>query len=100
MASCPTFAQHAPGYRDSCVVALLLQLSQRHGLGGVRGAGLLWALELGSDNAAEVVRACREQGLLVNAARPHCLRFMPRLNSTGDSVPGNVLIRILPCWSV
>jgi acetylornithine/N-succinyldiaminopimelate aminotransferase len=28
------------------------------------------------------VQACREQGLLVNAARPHCLRFMPRLNST------------------
>ena len=64
----------------------LLELAQRYGLGEVRGAGLLWALELGRDNAAEVVRACREQGLLVNAARPHCLRFMPRLNSTDQEI--------------
>jgi len=64
----------------------LLQLSRQHGLGEVRGAGLLWALELGRDNAAEVVQACRAQGLLVNAARPHCLRFMPRLNSTAQEI--------------
>ncbi|MBN8489160.1 MAG: hypothetical protein J0M20_15725, partial [Burkholderiales bacterium] len=25
-------------------------------------------------------------GLLINAARPHCLRFMPRLNSTAAEV--------------
>lgn len=60
----------------------LAHLSQRHGLGEVRGEGLLLALELGHDRAAELVALCREQGLLVNAARPHCLRFMPRLNST------------------
>ena len=64
----------------------LLDLAQRYGLAEVRGAGLLWALELGRDNAAEVVRACREQGLLVNAARPHCLRFMPRLNSAQQEI--------------
>jgi acetylornithine/N-succinyldiaminopimelate aminotransferase len=64
----------------------LLDLAQRYGLAEVRGAGLLWALELGRDNAAEVVRACREEGLLVNAARPHCLRFMPRLNSTQQEI--------------
>jgi acetylornithine/N-succinyldiaminopimelate aminotransferase len=64
----------------------LMQLAHRHGLGEVRGAGLLWALELGSEHAAEVVHACREQGLLLNAARPHCLRFMPRLNSTAEEI--------------
>ena len=64
----------------------LLELAQRYGLGEVRGAGLLWALELGRDNAAQVVQSCREQGLLVNAARPHCLRFMPRLNSTQQEI--------------
>ncbi|HEX5804825.1 MAG TPA: aminotransferase class III-fold pyridoxal phosphate-dependent enzyme, partial [Macromonas sp.] len=64
----------------------LQRLAQQHGLGEVRGAGLLWALELGSNNAAEVVQVCREQGLLVNAARPHCLRFMPRLNSTAQEM--------------
>lgn len=60
----------------------LQSLSQQWGLGEVRGEGLLLALELGRDCASEVVQACRERGLLINAARPHCLRLMPRLNST------------------
>lgn len=61
-------------------------LSAREGLGEVRGDGLLLALELGADIAPAVVRECRAKGLLVNAARPHCLRFMPRLNSTVDEL--------------
>lgn len=61
-------------------------LSAQHGLGEVRGAGLLWALELGRDQAPALVGACRERGLLLNAARPHCLRFMPRLNSTAEEI--------------
>lgn len=61
-------------------------LAQRHGLGEVRGEGLLLALELGHDRGAELVQRCREQGLLVNAARPHCLRFMPRLNSSAQEI--------------
>lgn len=60
----------------------LIQLSQELGLGAVRGQGLLLAMELGFHKAAEVVRVAREQGLLVNAPRPHCLRFMPALNTT------------------
>ncbi|MGQ0712002.1 MAG: acetylornithine transaminase [Rhodoferax sp.] len=61
-------------------------LSARHGLGEVRGLGLLWALELGGDHAGALVRECRRSGLLVNAARPHCLRLMPRLNGTSDEI--------------
>jgi acetylornithine/N-succinyldiaminopimelate aminotransferase len=38
------------------------------------------------DRAAQVVDDCRQQGLLVNAARPHCLRFMPALNSTAAEI--------------
>jgi acetylornithine/N-succinyldiaminopimelate aminotransferase len=64
----------------------LEQLSDRHGLGEVRGEGLLCALELGRSTAASIVEQCRERGLLVNAARPHCLRFMPRLNGTDDEI--------------
>ena len=64
----------------------LEHLSARHGLGEVRGHGLLLALELGQNTAPEVVRGCRERGLLVNAARPHCLRFMPRLNGTAAEI--------------
>ncbi len=61
-------------------------LSDRMGLGEVRGDGLLLALELGNDAAPTMVRECRAQGLLVNAARPGCLRFMPRLNSTASEI--------------
>jgi acetylornithine/succinyldiaminopimelate/putrescine aminotransferase len=43
-----------------------------------RGRGLLLALELTVD-AAPVVDACREQGLLVNAVQPKALRFAPPL---------------------
>jgi acetylornithine/N-succinyldiaminopimelate aminotransferase len=65
----------------------LTALSARHGLGEVRGAGLLLALGLGtrSDSAAIVVRA-RELGLLINAPRPDCLRLMPALNVTSDEI--------------
>jgi acetylornithine/N-succinyldiaminopimelate aminotransferase len=58
----------------------LQQLSGDLGLGPVRGVGLLLALELGTDSGADLVRAGMRRGLLLNAARPHCLRFMPALN--------------------
>ena len=77
----------------------LEDLSARMDLGEVRGDGLLLALDLGTDTAAAMVRECRAQGLLVNAARPDCLRLMPRLNSTaheiqqGLEILGSVLSR-------
>ncbi|HET8871733.1 MAG TPA: acetylornithine transaminase [Aquabacterium sp.] len=64
----------------------LSALAHEHGLGEVRGDGLLLAMELGVDCAPEVVRLSRQNGLLVNAARPHCLRIMPRLNSTAEEI--------------
>ena len=72
----------------------LTQLSKEFGLGEVRGRGLLLALELGHDRAAQVVTLARERGLLLNAPRAHCLRFMPALNSTEQEVDdGLVLLR-------
>ena len=64
----------------------LQALSNDLALGEVRGSGLLLALELGAPIAPAIVRACRAEGLLVNAARPTCLRLMPRLNSTADEI--------------
>jgi acetylornithine/N-succinyldiaminopimelate aminotransferase len=61
----------------------LRALSQRHGCGKVRGRGLLLALDLKRDIAAEVAERAMEQGLLLNAPRPDSLRFMPALN-VGD----------------
>jgi predicted acetylornithine/succinylornithine family transaminase len=45
----------------------------------VRGRGLLLALELSSDIADIVVKACLEDGLLINAVKPNAVRFMPPL---------------------
>ena len=72
----------------------LESLSRELGLGEVRGQGLLLALELGRDVAPQVVTAAREAGLLLNAPRSHCLRFMPALNSTeGEIRQGLALLR-------
>jgi len=69
--------------RASHLSGRLQDLSQRHGLAGERGRGLLRVLDLGRPNAARVVDAAREltpDGLLLNAPRPHLLRLMPALN--------------------
>ncbi len=64
----------------------LQDLSAQLGLGEVRGRGLLLAIEVGTNSAPALVRECRTHGLLVNAARPGCLRIMPRLDSTADEI--------------
>lgn len=69
--------------RGEYLSARLLDLSARHGLGGERGSGLLRALVLDGDRGPALVKAALEQepiGLLLNAARPNLLRFMPALN--------------------
>lgn len=61
----------------------LQAVARDHALVGERGAGLLRALVLPSDRAADVVAAAlalEPAGLLLNAPRPHLLRFMPALN--------------------
>ena len=61
----------------------LLELSEKHGLKGERGYGLLRALMLDDDRGPAIVKAALEmdpQGLLLNAPRPNLLRFMPALN--------------------
>ncbi len=64
----------------------LRKLSTRHGLGEVRGSGLLLALALPDGNGDAIAEAAREQGLLINAARPDTLRLMPALNVSEDEV--------------
>ena len=61
------------------LAAGLEELRSRHpALLAVRGAGLLVGVDLAGD-AAPVVEACLAKGLLVNAVRPHTLRFAPPL---------------------
>ena len=46
---------------------------------GVRGRGLLLAMEFSSEIAGGVVNACLQQGLLLNAVKPNAIRFIPPL---------------------
>jgi acetylornithine/N-succinyldiaminopimelate aminotransferase len=83
----------SPGFLDRVAAtgnylqAELEAMSREFGLGAVRGRGLLLALTLGNKpQGAEIVTAAREDGLLLNAPRPDCLRFMPALNVTTAEV--------------
>ena len=58
----------------------LQKLSARHGLGEVRGRGLLLALDLKLPIAPAIVAQAFETGLLLNAPQADTLRFMPALN--------------------
>ncbi|RZN19459.1 acetylornithine transaminase [Bradyrhizobium sp. Leo121] len=58
----------------------LQRLSARHGLGEVRGRGLLLALDLKLPIGAAIVAQAFSKGLLINAPQPDALRFMPALN--------------------
>lgn len=74
---CDRGAQLAEGLR---------RLSTKYGLGEVRGTGLLLGMALPAGNGDAIAEAAREQGLLINAARPDTLRFMPALNVSADEV--------------
>ena len=59
----------------------LESLSEKHGLGGVRGRGLLLALDLKPRvDGPAIVEKALAKGLLLNAPAPDALRFMPALN--------------------
>jgi acetylornithine/N-succinyldiaminopimelate aminotransferase len=64
----------------------LQRMSARHGLGEVRGRGLLLALDLKHPIAASIVAQAFEDGVLLNAPRPDALRFMPALNVTKGEI--------------
>jgi acetylornithine/N-succinyldiaminopimelate aminotransferase len=75
------------------LAARLRALSAERGLGEVRGRGLLLALELGRPVGAALVEAALARGLLINAPRPACLRFMPALNVTREEI--DAMLRLL-----
>ncbi len=58
----------------------LRSLQKKHScITDVRGRGLLIAMQFNSDMAGDVLKACMERGLLVNAVKPNALRFIPPL---------------------
>jgi len=60
----------------------LQRISARHGLGEVRGRGLLLALDLKLPIGAAIAAQALQAGLLLNSPQPDSLRFMPALNVT------------------
>jgi acetylornithine/N-succinyldiaminopimelate aminotransferase len=75
----PDFLAHVRE-RGEQLCAGLRQLSSKHHLGEVRGAGLLVALALEGVQGSVVARVALDAGLLINAPREDALRFMPALN--------------------
>jgi acetylornithine/N-succinyldiaminopimelate aminotransferase len=68
----------------------LRAVSTEFGLGEVRGKGMLLALELGGNLAADVVAEARQLGLLLNAPRPNSLRLMPALNTNAAEIRAGI----------
>jgi len=67
----------------------LLKLTERFGLVGERGEGLLRALKLGRAIGPQIVELARDMGpvgLLLNSPRPDLLRFMPALNVSTEEI--------------
>jgi acetylornithine/N-succinyldiaminopimelate aminotransferase len=82
----------APAFLKSAVDAGLFleselqKLSARHGLGEVRGRGLLLALDLKVPIGASIVAQAFADGVLLNSPQPEALRFMPALNVTKSEI--------------
>jgi acetylornithine/N-succinyldiaminopimelate aminotransferase len=64
----------------------LQRLSARHGLGEVRGRGLLLALDLKHPIGASIVAQALADGILLNSPQPDALRFMPALNVSREEI--------------
>jgi len=64
----------------------LQKLSARHGLGEVRGRGLLLALDLKLPIGAAIVAEALADGVLINSPQADALRFMPALNVTREEI--------------
>ncbi|MDO9295925.1 acetylornithine transaminase [Bradyrhizobium sp.] len=64
----------------------LQRISARHGLGEVRGRGLLLALDLKHPIGASVVAQALADGILLNSPQPDALRFMPALNVSREEI--------------
>lgn len=73
----------------------LNRLSEKWGMNGERGVGLLRALKLDQTDGAAIVQAAmalQPEGLLLNSPRPDLLRFMPALNVTAAEVDHMLLL--------
>ena len=64
----------------------LQRISARHGLGEVRGRGLLLVVDLKHPIGASIVAQALADGVLLNSPQPDAMRFMPALNVTREEI--------------
>ena len=87
-----------PGFLDavekagSHLAERLAGLSEKHALKGVRGRGLLLALDLGKPIGGAVVNAAHARGVLVNSPRPDALRLMPALTISTAEIDAAIAV--------
>jgi acetylornithine/N-succinyldiaminopimelate aminotransferase len=83
--------------RGKYLMKKLKAMREEFGFIEIRGMGLLAAVELPKEKAAEVASECLKEGLLINAPRPATLRFMPALNISNAEVDQmiEILSRVL-----
>lgn len=72
--------------RENQLHAGLQRLAARHDIVEIRGQGLLYAVRLAGPRAVDVSHRAFARGLLVNAARPDVLRFMPSLRVSEEEL--------------
>ncbi len=73
------------------LLARLNELKGRYSfVSEVRGKGLLAAMDFDQDISGQVLTNSNEAGLLLNAPRPHTIRFMPPLTVTREEIDEGV----------
>ena len=78
--------EDVPARATAAGAALAEGLGGRPGIAGVRGMGLLLAVELDGVAATDAAGALLERGVVVNAVSPTALRLAPSLLITEDEV--------------
>ena len=72
--------------------ASLNALASRHSsVRGVRGAGVIWGIEIDRP-AAAVVQAALERGLLINRTSDTVIRLLPPYNITAEEFDAGLVI--------
>jgi acetylornithine/N-succinyldiaminopimelate aminotransferase len=83
----------SPGFLDTVLARGFYLWQGLSDLGGVRGRGLLLALDTLQKDAKAISQKAFDNGLVVNAPRTNTLRFMPALNVTTGEI--DLMLEIL-----
>lgn len=81
------------------IMRQLQKIAEEYHISNIRGKGLLIAFDLKYNQAAELAALCLEEGLIINAPKPHIIRLIPPLVVTKDDVD-NMIVILKKCLGV